>query len=903
MVLTSGSKLGPYEIQSPLGAGGMGQVYRARDTRLDRTVAIKILPTHLSDNPEAKQRFEREARSISSLNHPNICTLYDVGQQDGVDFLVMEFLEGETLADRLMKGPLPPEQVLKYGVEICEGLEKAHRTGIIHRDLKPGNVMLTKAGAKLMDFGLAKATTGSAAPSSSLTMTLSRPSSDQPLTAQGMVVGTFQYMPPEQVEGKEADVRSDLFALGAVLYEMATGKRAFEGKTTASVIAAVLERDPAPISAVQPMSPPPLDRVVKTCLAKDPEERFQNVHDVKVQLKWIAEGGSQAGVPAPVAAHRKNRERLSWAASSALLVLCLALAAAYFGRPSPERRVVRSSILPPEKSMFALAGTFAGPAVVSPDGRRLAFGIIGADAKQVLYVRSLNALSGQVLAGTEGATYPFWSADSRFLGFFADGQLKKVDASGGPVQVLCAAPEGRGGSWNRDGTILFAPTFTSALFRVAAAGGVPIPATKLDDTRQESSHRWPQFLPDGRHFIYLTRRAALSESGINAGSLDSPQQVPVLDAASNAVYAPPGYLLFVRNSALVAQPFDAKLLRVTGDPIPIAEQVEVNGGMLRATFSVSENGVLAYARSAGAGSSQLIWMDRNGKQLGTGGGRGAYFGPSLSPDGHKLAVEAFDVQSSGRSDLWVFDLLRGVRTRLTFNPSDRTVRSRQPRWSPDGSHIVFTSSRSGHNHIYEKSANGVGNDELLLQAEGDQFATSWSADGRFIAYVSLSPQAGGMGQIRILPTFGDHKPFPFLQGEPGVTVYSFPSFSPDGKWVAYQSNESGQGEVYISRFPSGAGKWQVSTNGGNEPVWRRDGKELYYLGIDDKLIAAEITEQKDSLVVGAVRPLFQAHPVLSANLAYDVSPDGKRFLINSLINESASEPITLVVNWDAELRK
>ena len=447
MTLASGTKLGPYEIQSPLGAGGMGEVYRARDTRLDRSATIKVLPSHLSDNPEAKQRFDREARAISSLNHPNICTLYDVGHQDGIDYLVMEFLEGETLADRLLKGPLPPEQVLKYGIEICEGLEKAHKTGVIHRDLKPGNIMLTKSGAKLMDFGLAKAATASAPPSSSLTMTISGPSAVQPLTARGTLVGTFQYMSTEQIEGKEADARSDIFALGAVLYEMVTGKRAFTGKTQASIVGAILASEPPPIAAVRPMSPPALDRVVKVCLAKDADERFQTVHDLELQLMWIAEGGSQAGVPAPVAAKRKNREQILIAAAA----LCGLLAAAgiagsvfFLKKAESLRRVVRAQIGAPEH--YAFTGVNNGnQAVISPDGGSVAF-VAEGEGKSFLWVRPLRATTAQALAGTEGAIYPFWSADSKFIGFFASGKLKKVEASGGVVQTLCDAPYGRGGA-------------------------------------------------------------------------------------------------------------------------------------------------------------------------------------------------------------------------------------------------------------------------------------------------------------------------------------------------------------------------------------------------------------------------------------------------------------------------
>ena len=467
MALTSGSKLGPYEIQSPLGAGGMGEVYRARDTRLDRTVAIKILPAHLSDNLEAKQRFDREARAVSSLNHPNICTLHDVGHQEGIDYLVMEFLEGETLADRLIKGPLSPAQVLKYGIEICEGLETAHRKGVVHRDLKPGNIMMTKSCAKLMDFGLAKAAPSIASSSSSLTMTLSTPAGSHPLTAQGSVVGTFQYMSPEQLEGKEADARSDIFALGAVLYEMATGKRAFEGKTTASVIAAVLAAEPQPISVIQPMSPPALDRVVKTCLAKDPDERFQSVHDVKLQLRWIAEGGSQASAPAQAAVQRNTRDRLAWIVAAAAVFAALALA--FIRRePVPEARLVRSTILPPDNGTFVFLGRTSGP-MLSPDGRNVVFLARVAGVTQ-LWVRGLDSFQPHPLAGTEDAYGAFWSPDSRNIGFFAQGKLKRIAAAGGPAVILCDVDQARGGNWNRQDIILFAK-YPGEIYRIPASGG------------------------------------------------------------------------------------------------------------------------------------------------------------------------------------------------------------------------------------------------------------------------------------------------------------------------------------------------------------------------------------------------------------------------------------------------
>ena len=909
MGLTSGTKLGPYEIQSPLGAGGMGEVYRARDTRLDRTVAIKILPAHLSSNPEAKQRFEREARSISSLNHPNICTLYDVGHQDGIDYLVMEFLEGETLADRLMRGPLPLEQVLKYGIEICEGLEKAHRGGVTHRDLKPGNIMLTKTGAKLMDFGLAKATTASAPPASSLTMTLSGPSAEQPLTARGTLVGTFQYMSPEQLEGKEADARSDIFALGAVLYEMATGKRAFTGKTQASIVAAILASDPPPISTVQPMSPPALDRVVKVCLAKDPDERFQNVHDVMLQLKWTAEGGSQAGVSAPVASQRKTRERILWGALALLFAGCVGLVVIHFGAAKSGRQVIHAYIPPPEKSTFAFVGDHTGPLMISPDGTLLVFAALGPDGKQRLWQRPLEATTSQPLPGTEDASYPFWSPDSRFIGFFAEGKLKTLGVTGGPAQVLCDAPDGRSGSWNREGTIIFSPSFNGPLFRVSTGGGTPVQVTELDPSREEISHRWAQFLPDGRHFLFFVRtrqQAAVggAYSGEYIGSLDSREKKLLLRNLSSVVYAAPGYLLFVRDNTLMAQAFDNKHLSLGGDVAPIAQGVLVNAPYSRAMLSVSDNGILAYGGAPSAAEpSRLRWLDRTGKQIGTVGDPGTYAGPRLSSDGKKLAVVVGDA-SRAATDIWIYDLQHGGNTRLTFDAS----LNYSPIWSPDGGRIVFNSTRhNGFPQLFQKAANGEGSDELLLASVTTAFPDDWSPDGRFILYEPNPTVA----ELWLLPMSGDRKPAVFLGGESG----SYPgqgTFSRDGKWLAFSEYSGGKREVYITSFPGKTGKWQVSAGGGHSPRWRGDGKELFFLRADNATMMAVDLDLKNSVPrIGAPRALFPVHlaPVSYQNRMgtawdpFEVAADGKRFLVNSPDQPRAAEPINVVVNWDAELKK
>jgi eukaryotic-like serine/threonine-protein kinase len=754
--------------------------------------------------------------------------------------------------------------------------------------------MLTPTGAKLLDFGLAKPATALA---SAATLTAVRTA---PVTEEGTIVGTFQYMSPEQVEGKEVDGRSDIFSLGAVLYEMVTGKRAFEGKSQLSVASAILEKEPEPISAAKPMTPLALDRCIKRCLSKETERRWQNAGDLASELQWIAEVGSQAAALPRLAGSARGLR--AWTtAGIALVALFAGLGLAYFWRPVSGHHVIRSSIVPPEKSSFAQSANDWASVAVSPDGSRIVVGVVGQAGPEMLYVRPLDALTGQVLAGTEGASFPFWSPDGHSIGFFADGQLKTIDASGGPVQVLCPGPEGRGGTWNRDGLIVFAPSPFAGLFRVAATGGAPVAVTKLDTARHEDTHRWPQFLPDGRHFLYLARTTDIATSEIHLGSIDSVEPVSVLGATGNPVYAPPGLLLYPRADILVAQPFDADRFRVSGESVPIADQISWNGNVNYSAFSVSTNGVLAYTRAVGKGVSELIWMDRNGKILSKVGEPGLYFGPSLSPDGRKLAVEIYDARTSTNSDIWIYDLTQGSRTRLTF--SQPNEQNRLPVWSPDGNRIVFSSDRGGHSQIYEKSVSGVGAENVVSPSEGHRYATTCSPDGQFIAGFQENPQHGSL-QFLVLSRPAGDKTIPFLSGISGVSRFTFPRISPNGKWIAYVSWESGRGEVYISSFPSGAGKWQVSVNGGNSPVWRRDGKELFYIvGSNDTMTAVEISERNESPVVGKIHTLFRTHRVASPSWPYDVSADGNLFLINSVLQSAVPEPITLVVNWDAELKK
>jgi eukaryotic-like serine/threonine-protein kinase len=897
MTLSSGTRLGPYELIAPVGAGGMGEVYRAKDTRLDRTVAVKVLPAHLSSSGESRQRFEREAKMISQLSHPHICALYDVGNQDGVEFLVMEYLEGETLSERLLKSALPFEQVLRFGVEIADALDKAHRQGIVHRDLKPGNVMITRSGVKLLDFGLAKAIL----PEQSRAVSLS--SLPTALTQEGTILGTFQHMAPEQLEGKEADARTDIFALGTVLYEMATGQKAFSGKTQASLIAAIIERVPPAISSISPMTPPAFDRVVKTCLAKDPEDRWQTAHDVMLELKWIAEGGSAAGLPAPVVARRRSRERIAWAllAVVSAMAIVAALAVIRFRRAASGVGTVRAFIPPPPKSSFQFLGV-CGPVTVSPDGRRLAY--VRTEAGQpVLFVRPLASLSEQALAGTVGASFPFWSPDSQWIGFFADDKLKKIPATGGPPVTLCAAPEGRGGSWSRDGTILFALRY-SPIYRVDASGGSPAALTKFDVSRKDTTHRWPAWLPDGRRFLYLASPVgtAIEENAVFLSTLDAKQDRVLLPHISSNVLYASGYLLYVRDGNLMAHPFDAAQARFLGEPSPIVDGVSFDSVFSHAVFSASENGVLAYQAGPANPRIRLAWYDRQGKELAQALEESTGFGAgSLSPDGTRVAMPLLDRLNC---DIWVLDLVRGTRTRLTFDPAI----DRAPVWSPDGTRIAFLSERRGQ-PILLKSANGGGAEEMLLRTEegapaktfvvpggGTAGPSSWSSDGRFLLF--SRDGAKTKSDVWVLPLFGDRKPFPLVRSDFSDRNGQF---SPDGRWVAYVSDESGTLQVYVIDFPQAGGKWQISTNGGSLPRWRPDGKELFYMSASRELTAVEV-KTGPSFEAGPSRALFSLPPISPLpGAAYSPTRDG-RFLV-AASDQSPSTPITLVLNWTAELAK
>jgi Tol biopolymer transport system component len=885
MSLTPGTKLGPYEVLDALGAGGMGEVYRARDSRLERTVAIKVLPSHLSSSPDLKQRFVREARAISSLQHPHICTLHDVGTQDGVDFLVMEYLEGESLAARLARGPLPTEQVLRTGMEIADALDKAHRQGVIHRDLKPGNVVITKAGAKLLDFGLAKPA-AKLAPDSNVALAATQESPLSPITTQGMVVGTFQYMSPEQVTGREADPRSDIFSLGAVIYEMTTGKRAFDGKSQFSVASAVLEKEPEPITAVQPSAPPALDRVVRNCLAKDPDARYQSAHDVKLHLQGLLEGGvSSSALAAAMPGRPKLRERIAWVLAALLFVA--ALAAAYMGQAQR----------PTHSQRFALPLTvMARNLIISPDGTKIA--LVAPDeetGRTVIWLNQVGTLEVKLVAGTEGASHPFWSPDSQFLGFFADNKLKKLSLRDGAVQTLANASSGRGGSWSPRGMIVYAPDAAGPLWRVSDTGGQPEQITAME--KDLISHRWPEFLPDGNHFLYLKATFTTPDNPLDAiwmASLDSKEQKRILQATSNAKYSPSGHLLLVRNRQLVALPFDAASGEVRGEATRLAEELQYSASIYQSSFGVSNNGTVVYLTGTELSLSQFVWMDRSGKELGTLGPVQSQTNPRLSPDGSRLLFDASDPAGTN-VDIYLYDLGRKVSRRMTFDPTEDAAAV----WSPDGRRFVYRSS--GNATLWVMAASGLEKAAELVRVGdvADVVSNSWLPNGTLVA--SLQPPTGGYKLVTVSMPGKSQRD---LLSGPGDRANG--QVSPDGKWMAYMSNETGTWEVYVTPYPGLQGKFQVSVGGGGDPHWRRDVKEIFYVDRKNALWAVPVNAGETFETGQAVR-LFNTRgreAISSTDVYnYDVTADGQRFLVNRTAKPANLSPVYIVLDWTADLKK
>jgi eukaryotic-like serine/threonine-protein kinase len=861
----------------------MGEVYRARDTRLDRTVAIKILPAHLSDNPEFKQRFEREARAISSLNHPHICHLYDIGSHDGTDFLVMEFLDGETLADRLKRGAMPPVELLKIGMQIAAALETAHGAGIVHRDLKPGNIMLTKSGAKLMDFGLAKPTLaasgGASAPLLSAARTISASPMMSPLTSAGSVVGTIQYMSPEQIEGKDADARSDIFAFGAVLYEMATGKRAFEGKNQISVASAILEKDPEAISKIKPLSPAALDYLVATCMAKDREERFQTAHDLRLQLKGISL--ASPSVAAPTRGWGSQRTRLAL-----LGIALLAIGAAighFLNSGTSTASAVRSYIPPPPGTSFPLSGLEIGPVVVSPNGRTLAFTAVDEQGVTKLWLRALNAQQARVLDGTEDAAKPFWSFDGQSLAFAADGKLKKIGIDGGTPQVIAdgIASESGGGTWNSQGSILFCKNLFGPIYRVSASGGEVSPATKLKQT--DHSHAEPFFLPDGKHFLYTASRSNAPPE-IRVGEVDKPEQDGVAVVAGQMPQFASDHLLVSREGHIMAERFDTRTWKVSGDPQTL--------GNAR-YFSVSTIGVLAYHESSA--ESELKIFDRSGNAIATPGPLAIYDWPRFSPDGKSIAVTVTDPKSV-TDDLWVYPVMGGPPARITFGPFDG-----YGTWSPDGKELAYFVQENGKWSIRRRRLDGSRPEETLYANDSDEFGLpiDWSRDGRYLSMHLSSKQ--GIYSNWTLPLAGGTAFRPAATAGLSASEYEG-RFSPDGRWLTFFSYETGRPEVYVVPFPGAGSKSQISTTGGWLP--RFGGKELFYVTMSNRLMAAQFHTQP-TFGIESIHPLFQLdfpNPPDRTSPLYDVSPDGQRFAVLTG-DRSKTTTITLLTNWPAELKK
>ncbi len=911
------SVVGHYKIIEKLGEGGMGVVFKAEDIKLKRVVALKFLPQHTSASEADKARFMQEAQAAAALNHPNICTIYGIDEHEGQMFIAMEFVDGQTLREK--RGTISFKQGIDIGIQIADGLAAAHENGIVHRDVKPENIMVRKDGiAQIMDFGLAKLRTAS--------------SKINRLTKEGSTIGTAGYMSPEQIQGLDADHRSDIFSYGVLLFELLTGQLPFKGVHETALAYEIVNVDAPPMSSIVTDIDPALDAIVLDCLEKDPNERTQSVKQVSVDLKRYKRESSRqrasritAVRPAmrPSATSQSTisttnmapprQSYLPWLIAAVFFLGTILFAFLYVRSPRAELQTVRSTLLPPEMLTFAAASGTAGEGhlALSPDGSMLAFVATDSSGRTHLMIRSLSTSTSKELSATGEAYYPFWSPDNRFIAFFQNGKLKKMEVVGGPSQTLCDAPDARGGSWNQAGVLIFAPSPADPLYQVPASGGSPTTVTHLDSSLHQRSHRWPSFLPDGKHFIYFGRSSfggvEREEDGLFVGTLDGKESKRLPVGKANAQYAS-GYLLYVREKTLMAQPFDPDKLELSGEATPIAEPIEFDLNYNRAVYTASGNGIVAYQTSKGQSGLQLVWFDRKGASLGTVGEPADYGSAQLSPDGKTLACDVYDSQSRNR-DIWLFDISRKIKTRFTFDASV----DEYPVWSPDGKRITFHSDRRGHYDLYEKTASGAGADALLFESASQKFPTSWSSDGRFLLFSSVDPNSGYYLSILPVEQNGDaqeRKAFPFFRSQFSV---QYGAFSPDMRWISYVSNESGTNELYIRPFhdPRGApsgnqeGKWQVSANGVDPNAyshWSRDGKQLYYQSIDGKLFSVEITAQGSTLSVGNAVQLFALN-LKGTVLFQDVTADGQRFLFISSVGGASTEPVSLITNWDAQLKK
>lgn len=854
MSLSAGTRLGPYEIVELLGAGGMGEVYRGTDTRLERNVAIKVLSSGITPNEELRRRFEREAKAISALTHPNICTLYDVGQHDGVEYLVMELLEGETLGDRIQRGLIPVDEVVRIGSEIADALERAHRAGVVHRDLKPGNIFLTPHGVKLLDFGLAKYGEPDVLTTSSAGMKTEK----RPLTAEGSIVGTFFYMAPEQLEGREVDRRADIFALGVVLYEMATSQRPFDGTSRASVIASVLERQAPHVSERCPTAKV-LDEAIDACLRKNPDERIQNAFDVKLALQWALRSRVET-----VEAPRPKRWALFGTTALALVAAAVAVFFALRPRPAatPQVAIRATLLLPAHQSL----GVMASPSI-SPDGSSIVFRL--ANEKSALWLRRLSEADAHPISGTDGATLPFWAPDSRSIGFFADGKLKTAGSGGGTPFVVCDAPGGRGGTWNRDGTILFAGGGTP-IFRVSSQGGPVTPVSALRTAPRDSSHRFPSFLPDGKHFLFfvISDETATNRSyAVYAGSLGSHEIRLILEVPSRALYSC-GHLFYELQGNLVSRPFDPESLELTGEPSVVAEEVQYFRPFAWGDFSVSDDGVLAYVVAMPSRAS-VIRFDTTGRKLGTIGEPDYQKYSSLSPQGDRLALLRFDPHTQD-GDLWIV----GTKQNEVFRLTHESGGYMRPIWSPDGQRVLFGTEKHTFQDLFVVSVRG-GAPQLFIGGEGYKIPSDWSSTG-FVAFTCGGPKTSW--DVWIAPAEHPERAFPFIAG---TALEVDAHFSPDGRAIAYSSNETGPFEVYVRPFPGVADAIRISTEGGSSPRWSRDGTQLYYLRNGDAEVMRVPVTSTIPLRTGQAQALFPSQIANSAvdSSDYDISPDGSEIIL------------------------
>jgi serine/threonine protein kinase len=891
-----GQTISHYKILEKLGEGGMGVVYKAEDTKLDRFVALKFLPPHLNASEQDKARFVQEAKAAAALNHPNVCSIIDIQEHDGTMFIVMEFVEGQTLREK--KGTVSFKQAIDISIQIADGLAAAHDKGIIHRDIKPENIMIRKDGiAQIMDFGLAKLR----ASGSKITR----------LTKEGSTVGTAGYMSPEQVQGQDSDHRSDIFSYGVLVYELLTGQLPFKGVHETALAYEIVNVDAAPMSSIKTEIDPSLDAIVLECLAKEPSERCQSIAEISKDLRRYKRESTrqhmsrtfpaqsairQTGVTQPPQAipTPARRSFLPWGIAVVLFIATSFLLVRQFGNSLEHRPMLVTSILPPDSVYIHSFGQAAGPPVVSPDGRNVTFVGVAPDGISRLYVRSLHENITRLLDGTRFAQYPFWAPGGKYIGFFADGKIKKIDAGGGAPIAVCDAVNPRGGCWSSDGSILFAPDFQSPIFRVSGEGGKPEPVTSIDTTRNESSHRWPFALPDGKHFLYFSRISSTAGEAeghaVYAATIDGKENKLVVHTTANAIYAS-GYLLFLRGSTLMAQRFDQSSLQLQGDPVQLADEVINDPGFNLSVISASQTGILMYQQGNIRSGARLLVIDRNGKTLQTVGDMIENFRIRYTGDGNHITASIFDPKLL-RLNIWIYDLHTGGRNRLTSGTGEDNAII-----SPDGVSMVYSSVRSGVWNLYQKPMNGAGTEQCLLTSPNQDLPLDWLRDGTSLLFSRIK-QTRIRANLWIMQMKGSHDEYPVVNTE---FDESGGRFSPDGKWIAYMSDESGDYEVYVR--PTGKNEtrnWKVSTDGGWLPCWADGNNELCYVSRENKMMLLSLRYKGNEVEVASARSLFTVPAFLES---YDISPDGKTIVINRSLEMQKMAPLTLMVDWDKELKK